>query len=59
LIEPIGGMRNMAMKLSRIVAALAIAGSIHAAGAGAAGAVDPQVQQALAPTGKLRVGLYP
>jgi len=38
------------------IAALAILGSIAAAGAGA---VDPQVQQILAPSGKLRVGLYP
>jgi polar amino acid transport system substrate-binding protein len=43
----------------KLIAALAIAGSIVAAGAGAAGAADPDVQKVLAPTGKLRVGLYP
>ncbi len=57
-VEPIGGMRNM-MKFSRRVAALAIAGSIIVLGAGAAGAADPEVQKILAPTGKLKVGLYP
>jgi polar amino acid transport system substrate-binding protein len=45
--------------LSRRAAALAILGSLVVAGAGAAGAADPQVQQILAPTGKLRVALYP
>src|SRR5260370_15409761 len=55
LIEP-GPMRRMMVKL---VAALAIAGSLVVAGGGAAGAADPDMQQVLAPTGKLRVGLYP
>ena len=59
LIEPIGRMRNMMGKLSGLVAALAIAGSIVVAGAGAAGAADAELQRILAPTGKLRVGLYP
>ena len=45
--------------MAKLVAALAIAGSIVAAGAGVAGAADPDVQKVLAPTGKLRVGLYP
>jgi polar amino acid transport system substrate-binding protein len=49
-------MRRMMLKL---IAGLAIAGSLVAAGAGAVGAADPDVQQILAPTGKLRVGLYP
>jgi polar amino acid transport system substrate-binding protein len=49
-------MRRMMLKL---IAGLAIAGSLVAAGAGAAGAADPDVQAILAPTGKLRVGLYP
>jgi polar amino acid transport system substrate-binding protein len=52
-------MRNMTVKFSRLVAALTIVGSIVVAGAGAAGAADPEAQQILAPTGKLRVGLYP
>jgi polar amino acid transport system substrate-binding protein len=56
LIEPAGRKRRMMVKL---VAALAIAGSMVVAGGGAAGAADPDVQQVLAPTGKLRVGLYP
>lgn len=56
LIEPANAPRRMMVKL---VAALAIAGSIVTAGAGAAGAADPDVQKVLAPTGKLRVGLYP
>jgi polar amino acid transport system substrate-binding protein len=51
-----GAPRRLMVKL---IAALAIAGSIVAAGAGAAGAADPDVQKVLAPTGKLRVGLYP
>ncbi len=46
----------MILRLSGLVAALAIAGSIVVVGAGAA---DPEPQQVLAPTGKLRVGLYP
>lgn len=45
--------------MARLVAAFAIAVSIVAAGAGVAGAADPDVQKVLAPTGKLRVGLYP
>jgi polar amino acid transport system substrate-binding protein len=49
----------MMIRISRLMAALAIFGSIAAAGAGGAGAADPQIQQILAPTGKLRVGLYP
>jgi polar amino acid transport system substrate-binding protein len=56
LIEPALPKRRMMVKL---VAALAIAGSLVVAGGGAAGAADPDVQQILAPTGKLRVGLYP
>jgi len=56
LIEPRDPMRRMMVKL---VAALAIAGSLVVAGGGAAGAADPDMQQVLAPTGKLRVGLYP
>jgi len=56
LIEPGDPMRRMMVKL---VAALAIAGSLVVAGGGAAGAADPDMQQVLAPTGKLRVGLYP
>lgn len=56
LIEPADPMRRMMVKL---VAALAIAGSLVVAGGGAAGAADPNLQQVLAPTGKLRVGLYP
>jgi len=46
-------------KLSGLVAALAIAGSIVVSGAGTAGAADAELQRILAPTGKLRVGLYP
>ena len=49
---------KMPGKLASLVAALAIAGTIVAGGAGA-GAADPEVQQVLAPTGKLKVGLYP
>jgi polar amino acid transport system substrate-binding protein len=56
LIEPGDPMRRMMVKL---VAALAIAGSLVVAGGSAAGAADPDMQQVLAPTGKLRVGLYP
>ena len=56
LIEPGDPMRRMMVKL---VAALAIAGSLVVAGGGAAGAADPDMQQVLAPTRKLRVGLYP
>jgi polar amino acid transport system substrate-binding protein len=56
LIEPAARKHRMMVKL---VAALAIAGSLVVAGEGAAGAADPDVQQVLAPTGKLRVGLYP
>lgn len=56
LIEPADPMRRMMVKL---VAALAIAGSLVVAGGGGAGAADPNLQQVLAPTGKLRVGLYP
>lgn len=56
LIEPAGTMRRMMLKL---IVGLAIAGSLVAAGAGAAGAADPDVQAILAPSGKLRVGLYP
>jgi polar amino acid transport system substrate-binding protein len=56
LIEPADRKHRMMVKL---VAALAIAGSLVVAGEGAAGAADPDVQQVLAPTGKLRVGLYP
>jgi polar amino acid transport system substrate-binding protein len=56
LSESADQMRRMMVKL---VAALAIAGSIVAAGAGATGAADPEVQKVLAPSGKLRVGLYP
>jgi polar amino acid transport system substrate-binding protein len=56
LIEPADRKRRMMVNL---VAALAIAGSMIVAGGGAAGAADPDVQRILAPTGKLRVGLYP
>jgi polar amino acid transport system substrate-binding protein len=56
LIEPAGRKHRMVVNL---VAALAIAGSMIVAGGGAAGAADPDVQRILAPTGKLRVGLYP
>jgi polar amino acid transport system substrate-binding protein len=59
LIESIGTMRNKAIGLSGLVAALAIAGSIVVAGAGAAGAADPELQKILAPSGKLRAALYP
>jgi len=56
LVEPANPMRRMMFKF---IAGLAIAGSLAATGAGAAGAADPDVQAILAPTGKLRVGLYP
>jgi polar amino acid transport system substrate-binding protein len=59
LNAPIGRMGDIKAGLSSLVAALAVAGSIVVAGAGAAGAADPQAQQVLAPTGRLRVGLYP
>jgi polar amino acid transport system substrate-binding protein len=59
LNAPIGRMGDIKAGFSRLVAALAVAGSIVAVGTGAAGAADPQVQQVLAPTGRLRVGLYP
>jgi polar amino acid transport system substrate-binding protein len=59
LIEPIGGMRNMIAKLSGLVAVLAVVGSFAVAGANANGAINPETRQILAPTGKLRVGLYP
>src|SRR5216684_6023362 len=59
LIEPIGGTRSMIAKLSGLVAALAVVGSFVVAGASATGATDPETQRILAPTGKLRVGLYP
>ena len=49
----------MRRTMLKFVAGLAIAGSLVAAGACAAGAADPDVQKVLAPTGKLRVGLYP
>jgi polar amino acid transport system substrate-binding protein len=41
------------------VAVLAIAGLLFATGASTAIAADPEIRQVLAPTGKLRVGLYP
>jgi hypothetical protein len=50
-IEASGTPPNRSARLSRRVAALAILGSLVAAGAGAAGAADLQVQQILAPTG--------
>src|ERR1700726_3728413 len=56
LTAPAGLRRRMMLNL---VATLAIAGSLVVAGEGAAGAADPDMQQVLAPTGKLRVGLYP
>jgi polar amino acid transport system substrate-binding protein len=56
LIEPADRKHRMMVKL---VAALAIAGSMVVAGASAVGAADQDVQRILAPTGKLRVGLYP
>jgi polar amino acid transport system substrate-binding protein len=56
LIEPADRKHRMMVNL---VAALAIAGSMVVAGASAVGAADPDVQRILAPTGKLRVGLYP
>jgi polar amino acid transport system substrate-binding protein len=59
LIEPIGGMRSMIAKISGLVAALAVIGSLVVAGASATGATDPETSRILAPTGKLRVGLYP
>jgi polar amino acid transport system substrate-binding protein len=59
LIEPIGGTRSMIAKLSGLVAALAVVGSFVVAGVSATGAADPETQRILAPTGKLRVGLYP
>jgi hypothetical protein len=59
LIEPIGGTRSMIAKLSGLVAAMAVVGSFVVAGASATGATDPETQRILAPTGKLRVGLYP
>jgi polar amino acid transport system substrate-binding protein len=40
-------------------AALAMAGSIVVAGANRAGAADPDAQKILAPSGVLKVGLYP
>lgn len=49
----------MMVKFSHLVAALAIAGSIAMAGSGAVRAADAEAQKILAPTGKLRVGLYP
>lgn len=49
----------MMLKFPKFAAALAIAGSIIVLGAGAAGAADPEAQKILAPTGKLRAGLYP
>lgn len=49
----------MMLKFPKFAAALAIAGSIIVLGAGAAGAADPEAQKILAPTGKLRTGLYP
>src|ERR1700737_1517616 len=59
LIEPIGGARSMIAKLSGLVAAMAVVGSFVVAGASATGATDPEAKRILAPTGKLRVGLYP
>jgi polar amino acid transport system substrate-binding protein len=41
------------------VALLTIAGSLVANGAGSAAAADPEPRQILAPTGVLKVGLYP
>jgi polar amino acid transport system substrate-binding protein len=49
----------MIAKLSGLVAALAVVGSFVVAGASATGAADPEMQRILAPTGTLRVGLYP
>jgi polar amino acid transport system substrate-binding protein len=49
----------MIVRSSRLVAALAVAGLIAVAGTNAAGAADPEVREVLAPSGKLRVGLYP
>ena len=49
----------MMSRLSGFAAALAIAGSIFVATTGIAGAADPEAQKILAPTGKLRAGLYP
>jgi polar amino acid transport system substrate-binding protein len=55
-IEPGAAMRRTMIKL---VAALALAGSLAVAGGGAVRAADPDLQKVLAPSGKLRVGLYP
>ena len=52
-------MRNRMARLSRPVAALVVAGSIAIVGANGAGAADPEARQILAPSGTLRIGLYP
>jgi polar amino acid transport system substrate-binding protein len=49
----------MIAKLSGLVAALAVVASFVVAGASATGATDRETQRILAPTGTLRVGLYP
>jgi hypothetical protein len=59
LRQGVDGVRNMMARLSRPVAALVVAGSIAMLGASGAGAADPQARQILAPTGTLKVGLYP
>lgn len=59
LRQGVDGMRNMMTRLSRPVAALVVAGSIAMVGANGAGAADREARQILAPTGTLKVGLYP
>ena len=58
-IEAAERMWNIKAGFATLVAALAVAGSMVLVNAGAARAADPQAQQTLAPTGSLRVGLYP
>jgi polar amino acid transport system substrate-binding protein len=62
LADAIGlaGDRESGMtRMGRMIVALTIVGSLVAMNAGAAIAADPEPRQILAPTGTLRVGLYP
>ena len=55
VLTGLAGLRRRMML--NLVATLAIAGSLVVAGGGAAGAADPDLQQVLAPTGKLRAAM--
>jgi polar amino acid transport system substrate-binding protein len=59
LTKSLDQMRTMITRLSSFVAAMAVAGSIFALAAGVAAAADQELRRILAPSGSLKVGLYP